>query len=108
MVVATEKRAHGTQLLVVPVTTRAPRAGDSSVEIPARVRHHLGLDERCWIVADEVNRFTWPGPDVRPMRRGGDVDPRYGAIPGRLFEQLRQRLEQAARSGRLRVTKLTE
>jgi hypothetical protein len=93
MVVATEKRPHGTELLVVPVTTRAPRAGDSTVEMPARVRQHIGLgDERCWIVADEVNSFTWPGPDIRPMRRGSDVDPRYGAIPGRLFDQVRQRL----------------
>lgn len=109
VVVATEKRPHGTQLLVVPVTTRAPRAGDGAIEMPSRVRHHLGLgEERCWIIADEVNRFTWPGPDIRPMRRGGDVNPRYGAIPGRLFEQVRQKLEQAARAGRLKVTKRTE
>jgi hypothetical protein len=107
--VATEKRPHGTQLLVVPVTTRAPRTGDSAVEIPARVRQHIGLgDERCWIVADEVNSFTWPGPDIRPMLQGRDVSPRYGAIPGRLFDQVRERLERAARTGRMKVTKRTE
>jgi hypothetical protein len=77
--------------------------------MPARVRQHLGLgDERCWIVCDELNRFTWPGPDIRPIRRGQDVNPRYGAIPGRLFEQIRQRLDQAAQAGRLKVTKRTE
>ena len=109
VVVAIETRSHGTQLLVVPVTTRAPRAGDTAVEMPARVRHHLGLGEdRCWIVADEVNRFTWPGPDIRPMRRGDDINPRYGAIPGKLFEQVRQRLERAAIQGRLKVTRRTE
>jgi hypothetical protein len=109
VVVATEKRPHGTQLLVVPVATRPPRPGDSAVEIPPRVRKHLGLgDERCWIVSDELNRFTWPGPDIRPIRRGQDLDPHYGAIPGRLFEQVRQKLDQAARAGRLKVTKRTQ
>lgn len=109
VVVAVEARSHGPQLLVVPVTTRPPRVGDSAVEIPARVRHHLGLGEdRCWIVADEVNRFTWPGPDIRPIRRGDDINPRYGAIPARLFEQVRQRLERAAAEGRLKVTKRTD
>jgi hypothetical protein len=109
VVIATEKRTHGTQLLVVPVTTRPPRHGDNAVEMPARVRQHLGLgDERCWIVCDELNRFTWPGPDIRPIPRGQDVNPRYGAIPGRLFEQIRQRLDQAAQAGRLKITKRTE
>src|SRR6185295_14326705 len=56
VVVAIEKRPHGTQLLVVPVTTRPPRQGDVTVEMPSRVRQHLGLgEERCWIVTQEYN-----------------------------------------------------
>src|SRR5687767_9763962 len=43
VVVALEERPHGTQLLVVPVTTQSPREGDAALEIPARVRQHLGL-----------------------------------------------------------------
>jgi hypothetical protein len=90
VVVAIEKQPHGTQLLVVPVTTRPPRDGDTVVEMPGRVRQHLGLDEeRSWIVADEYNLSTWPGPDIRPIRHGDDIDPRYGAIPGKLFERVR-------------------
>jgi uncharacterized protein YifN (PemK superfamily) len=109
VVVATEKRPHGTQLLVVPVTTRPPREGDVAIEMPARVQEHLGLGaEPSWIVADEYNIFTWPGPDIRPIRRGDDISPRYGAIPGKLFEQLRSRLDRVARAGRLKGTKRTE
>jgi hypothetical protein len=108
VVVATEKRPHGTQLLVVPVTTRPPREGDVAIEMPVRVREHLGLgDESSWIVADEYNVFTWPGPDIRPIRRGGDISPRYGAIPGRLFEKLRARMEAVARGGGLKGTRRT-
>lgn len=109
MVVAVEKREHGTQLLVVPVTTRHPGSGDTSVEMPPRVRQHLGLGaERSWIVTDEYNLFTWPGPDVRPIRSGGAIEPRYGSIPAKLFEQVRAKIEQAAKRGQLKETKRTE
>jgi len=105
VVVAIQKRDHGTQILVVPVTTRPPREGDSSIEMPARVREHLGLgEERCWIVTDEYNLFTWPGPDIRPIRSSGGIEPRYGSIPAKLFEQVRAKIEAAARSGRLKET----
>jgi hypothetical protein len=108
-VVAIQKRQHGTQLLVVPVTTRPPRAGDVAVEMPARVRQHLSLGEqRCWIVADEYNIFTWPGPDIRPILRAGEISPRYGAIPAKLFELVRSRMEKIAGAGGLKATTRTE
>jgi hypothetical protein len=109
VVVATRQRSHGTQVLVVPVTTRPPRDGDNAIAMPALVRAHLGLDgEECWIVADEYNLFTWPGPDIRPIRRGEDINPRYGAIPGRLFEQVRNRMMALARTGGLKETRRTD
>lgn len=77
--------------------------------MPPRVREHLRLgDDRCWIVTDEYNLFTWPGPDIRPIRSGGRIEPRYGSIPGKLFEQVRARIEAAARAGRLKQTERTE
>jgi hypothetical protein len=109
VVVAVEKRPHGSQLLVVPVTTRPPRHGDAWVEMPPRVREHLGLGEgRCWIVTNEYNLFTWPGPDIRPVRSGHLIQPRYGSIPAKLFEQVRTKIQQSARAGRLKETKRTE
>jgi hypothetical protein len=109
IVVALEERPHGTQLLVVPVTTRIPRQDDAAIEIPVRVRQHLGLgDQRCWIIANEYNLFTWPGPDIRPIKKAGDADPFYGSIPGRLFDQLRLLIDQVACAGKMRGTKRTE
>jgi len=108
VVVAIEEKQHGTQLLVVPVTTRQPHDGDTAVEMPASVRHHLDLgDDRCWIIVDEYNLFTWPGPDIRPIRRRGEISPRYGFIPGKLLERVRGRLTEIARTGRLKATKRT-
>ena len=109
MVLAIQKRPHGTQTLVAPVTTRPPRHGDAAIEVPPRVQAHLGLDgERCWIIVSELNLFTWPGPDIRPIPRGKDISPRYGSIPGKLFEQVRRKIVEIERAGRLKVTKRTE
>ena len=92
------------QLLVAPVTHRAPEAGEG-VEIPPAVKRHLGLDrERSWIITTEINRFNWPGPDVR-IAEGGN-DPYYGAIPAKLFEQMRESL--LANASNFRITKRTE
>jgi hypothetical protein len=76
--------------------------------MPERVRRHLGLgEERSWIIADEYNLFTWPGPDIRPIRHGDDIDPCYGKVPGKLFEQVRNLMLRAAGVGKLKATKRT-
>lgn len=58
------------QVAVVPITHSLPQDLNVAVEIPLRVKQHLGLDsERSWVILDEVNVFTWPGFDLRPIRR---------------------------------------
>ena len=109
VVLAAQKREHGTELLVVPITTREPRPDTAAIEIPPRVRQHLGLGaDRSWIIADELNRFTWPGPDIRPVRSADGITPFYGKIPAKLYEQLRTKLAAAAGAGRLAVTTRTK
>jgi mRNA-degrading endonuclease toxin of MazEF toxin-antitoxin module len=109
VVLATREQAHGLEVIVAPITTQPPGPATHAVEIPARVRDHLGLDpDQSWIVCDELNSFTWPGPDIRPIRAAGDRSPFYGKIPGRLYEQVRGKLAEVAQAGRLDVTKRTE
>ncbi|HEY6661796.1 MAG TPA: hypothetical protein VIZ66_02630 [Sphingomicrobium sp.] len=71
------------------------------------MKQHLNLDEdRSWIVATELNRFVWPGPDVRLVP---DADtPFYGTIPARLFERLRRAISDHAEANRVRIPKRTE
>ena len=50
------------RVIVVPITHIRPRDPTVAVEIPARVKAHLGLDgEQSWIMVDEFNVFVWPG-----------------------------------------------
>jgi hypothetical protein len=59
---------------------------DEAVEIPAVVKRHLGLDEaRSWIVVSEINRFIWPGPDLRPVSRAEPGRFEYGFLTPALF-----------------------
>lgn len=103
IVVATRKGEHGDiRTLVAPITHAAPDDPMDSLEIPAPVAKALGLDgERHWLRLDELNRFSWPGYDLRTIPgRAGKYD--YGMLPQPLFEALKQGIleRQRAKRGR--------
>jgi len=107
VVVARIEKAGLTQLMVVPITHSKPARGEDGISIPPRVRKHLGLDdEESWIIVTELNRFIWPGPDVR-VAPGRD-SPLYDAIPAHLFHQVQQGIARHAGGGAFRLTKRTE
>jgi mRNA-degrading endonuclease toxin of MazEF toxin-antitoxin module len=81
----------GEQVLVLPITHAPPRDAADAVEIPPATKKRLGLDgERSWIMINEVNEFTWPGPDIRPVHGKDDASIVYGLLPKRLFEIVRE------------------
>ncbi|WP_309390106.1 hypothetical protein [Chelatococcus sambhunathii] len=74
--------------IVAPITHRPPDDPASSLEIPAMVCRALELDEGShWLRLDELNRFVWPGYDLR-QRANGRYD--YGMLPAELFERLKR------------------
>ena len=87
--------------IVAPITHSAPVDSSTSLEIPANVCRSLGLDgARHWIRFDELNRFTWPGYDLRPRPDGSY---HYGMLPRGLFEQLRKGIIEAQKTRRGRI-----
>jgi hypothetical protein len=107
VVVAAAVRGERTQLLVAPITHSEPERAGDALEIPANVKRLLGLDRaRSWIVLTELNRFIWPGPDVRIAP--GQPSPIYDAIPDWLFFDVRDGIVRHSGAGRLKVTKRTE
>ena len=109
-VVLATTEADGREIVtVLPITHSEPKIKELAVEIPAVVKKRLGLDAaRSWIMIDEANRFTWPGPDLRPARRGERSTVAHGVLPPRLFEVVKARFLAAARLRRARVVKRTE
>jgi hypothetical protein len=74
----------------LPITHTPPSNPDLAIEIPYLTKRRLGLDDaRSWVVLIEANRFTWPGPDLRPTRRGDAVSVLYGELPSSLLVKIR-------------------
>lgn len=81
-----------TRVLVLPITHREPNDATAAVEIPAKVKSRLGLDEaRSWVVLSEWNEFVWPGPDLRRLPGADDLSVAYGMLPPKLFAIVRDR-----------------
>ena len=104
VLVAKEEHDGETLVTVVPVTHAPPARLDEAVDIPASTKERLGLDDqRSWILLSEVNRFVWPGPDLRPVPRSNPQRFDYGFLPPRLFGEIKQKLVEVYRNRRLRT-----
>jgi hypothetical protein len=78
------------KVIVLPITHTPPSNPALAVEIPALTKRRLKLDdERSWIMLNEANRFTWPGPDLRPMPFGDTTKVLYGELPADFFRKVR-------------------
>lgn len=89
IVVVTQDEDGDEWVTVVPVTHVPPNDLASAIEIPRATKVRLGLDdERSWVVLTEANRFIWPGPDLRPAKRGDAASVAYGLLPAKFYEQL--------------------
>ncbi|WP_343040055.1 hypothetical protein [Methylocystis heyeri] len=89
-----------TRVLVLPITHSAPDHASLAVEIPAKVKQRLQLDEaQSWVVLSEWNEFVWPGPDLRRLPNADDATVAYGMLPPGLFATIRDRFLALVNSG---------
>ncbi len=105
MILAAPAVAGGTRVYVLPVTHTPPDDPSLAIEIPPRVKQHLGLDdERSWVVLDEINDFLWPGYDVRPVPGSQPTRVDYGVLPPRFFDKVRTAFLALAQARRVKPT----
>lgn len=94
-IIVAHKTVQGdTEILAVPVTHSEPDNPADGIEIPEATRRRLELndDGRSWVVLSELNRFIWPGSDLRQVQNDPDIRYDYGLLPSGFFEQLKQQL----------------
>jgi hypothetical protein len=109
IVLTTRDEAGETIVTVVPISHLPPEHVDEAVEIPLATKRRLGLDTaRSWAIVSELNRFAWPGPDLRPVSRDKPDRFDYGFVPPSLFRQIRDKLGVCAAAQRLRSVPRTE
>jgi len=94
---------------VLPITHSKPLPPTLALEIPRAVKERLGLDsERSWVVLTEVNRFRWPGPDLRAVPGKGVSTVAYGMLPQGFFSVLQEKFLAAYKAEKMRVVPRTE
>lgn len=92
IVLAVEQHGDTARVTVAPITHSIPTARAVGIEIPLRVKQHLGLDDaQSWVIISEVNQFIWPGYDLR-MVPGNTYRFDHGFLPPTLFEKIKSSL----------------
>lgn len=78
--------------LLAPITSRPPEKS-TGIDLPIEIKRQLGLDERkSWVIASNLNKFTWPGFDVRSVPGRNPSTYLYGRIPAGFLLQVRSTL----------------
>ena len=100
VVVVVHQEDGSTIVTVAPITHTPPNDPTVAIEIPLKVKKHLGLDSnRSWVVLDDFNEFAWPGYDLRPVpKKPGRYD--YGLLPPSFYTQIVNRALELLREGR--------
>jgi mRNA-degrading endonuclease toxin of MazEF toxin-antitoxin module len=106
VVLAIQWKDEDVRVLIAPITRTAP-ADYSGIEIPTRVKLHLGLDgSRSWIVTSEANIDIWPSPDMRGIPgKPGQFE--YGLLPAKLTERVREAIRNRIAGRTLRTQNFT-
>ena len=98
LVAATDPSVRPRYVVLLPIT-HTPPAGDTvGIEIPARVRQALGLDDApSWVIVSEHNVDEWPNSGLSPLPGRPDIFS-HGFIPPGLFAQIKARFVALARA----------
>lgn len=97
VVLAVKDKMGATRVLVAPITHSEPGPDDTGVEVPRRVKDHLGLDHaQSWVIATDLNEFVWPGEHIFPVPGGRPGQYDYGTIPNALLKRITERIERLA------------
>jgi mRNA-degrading endonuclease toxin of MazEF toxin-antitoxin module len=100
VVLAVKRDGAKTRVVVAPVTHTPSANSKTAMELPAQTKKRLGLDEQAsWIVTEEVNVFTWPGPDLKSIDTQAGRRFAFGYLPSNLTRQLIAAIRRHASEG---------
>jgi hypothetical protein len=100
LVAATDSVASPRFVVILPITHTPPDKNTTGVEIPAKVRRAIGLDdEPSWVIVSEHNVDEWPNGGLAPVPGRPGVFS-YGFIPPGLFAQVKAKFLELSGRGR--------
>lgn len=93
------------RVYVAPITHSPPTDDPHAVELPSSVKNRLGLDdEPSWILTNELNRFVWPGYDLRQISHRESNGFAWGFLPENLFASVKRGIAEHQRTRQLKLT----
>lgn len=97
LVAATDNTTRPRYVVLLPITHRPPSGGTVGVELPAKVKQALGLDDApSWVIVSEHNVDEWPNGGLTPVAGSGDAFA-YGFLPPGLFARIKAAFLELAR-----------
>ena len=100
LVAATDSATSPRFVVILPITHRRPGEDTVGVEIPAKVRAALGLDDApSWVIVSEHNVDEWPNGGLAPLPGRPGVFS-YGFIPPGLFARVKSKFLELYEQGR--------
>ncbi|MFO1505073.1 MAG: hypothetical protein U1F39_14875 [Steroidobacteraceae bacterium] len=107
LVAASDSNTKPRFVVLLPITHSTPIGDTVGIEIPAKVRQAIGLDdEPSWVVISEYNVDEWPNAGLSPIPGNPDAFA-YGFIPPGLFAVIKARLVELARKNKSEAVKRT-
>jgi hypothetical protein len=99
LVAATDSTVKPRFVVILPITHTAPSGDTVGIEIPAKVRAAIGLDdEPSWVIVSDHNVDEWPNAGLAPIPgRPGIFS--YGFVPPGLFTQIKGKFLELADLG---------
>jgi hypothetical protein len=86
-------------VVILPITHSPPDKNTVGVEIPAKVRQAIGLDDTpSWVIVSEHNVDEWPNGGLGAVPGKPGVFS-YGFIPPGLFAQVKAKFLELSRRG---------
>lgn len=89
LLAATDDAARPRYVVLLPITHSPPSGETVGIEIPAKVKQAIGLDdEPSWVIVSEHNIDEWPNGGLSPLPGRPDVFS-YGFLPPGLFARIK-------------------
>ncbi|KXV50075.1 hypothetical protein AD945_02840 [Gluconobacter albidus] len=97
LVAASDSVQRPRYVVLLPITHTPPSGDTVGIEIPAKVKAAIGLDDApSWVIVSEHNVDEWPSGGVSPIPAKTGVFA-YGFIPPGLFARIKSEFVTLAR-----------
>jgi hypothetical protein len=98
LVAASDSQTKPRYVVLLPITHSPPNGETIGIEIPAKVKQTIGLDDKpSWVIISEHNIDGWPNAGLSPIPGTPGIYS-YGFIPPGLFAAIKAQFLELARA----------